>query len=90
LSADARRLEETLTRDLVKPLVDLNVGPQRRYPRLQLALPDTQDTKLFADMIAELADRGLRVAQKTILDRLGLPEVQDGEAVLSPAKSTSN
>src|ERR1700733_15214769 len=87
LSADARRLEETLTRDLVKPLVDLNVGPQRRYPRLQLALPDTQDTKLFADMIAELADRGLRVAQKTILDRLGLPEARDGDAILSPARS---
>ena len=84
LSADARRLEETLSRDLIKPLVDLNAGPQRRYPRLQLALPDTQDTKLFADMVAELTDRGLRVGQKTILDRLGLPEAAEGEAVLSP------
>jgi phage gp29-like protein len=90
LSADARRLEETLGRDLVKPLVDLNAGPQRRYPRLQLALPDTQDTKLFADMVAELADRGLRVGQKTILDRLGLPEARDGDAILSPARSAAN
>jgi phage gp29-like protein len=89
LSADARRLEETLARDLVKPLVDLNAGPQRRYPRLQLALPDTEDTKLFADMVAELADRGLRVGQKIILDRLGLPEASEGEAVLSPAQSAS-
>src|SRR5277367_6324583 len=89
LSADARRLEETLGRDLVKPLVDLNAGPQRRYPRLQLALPDTQDTKLFADMVAELADRGLRVGQRTILDRLGLPEASEGEAVLSPAQTAS-
>ncbi|HUN58005.1 MAG TPA: DUF935 domain-containing protein [Candidatus Binataceae bacterium] len=89
LSADARRLEETLGRDLIKPLVDLNAGPQRRYPRLQLALPDTQDTKLFADMVAELTDRGLRVGQKIVLDRLGLPEAPEGEAVLSPAQAAS-
>jgi phage gp29-like protein len=87
LSADARRLEETLRRDLVKPLVDLNAGPQKQYPRLQLALPDAQDTKIFADMVAELADRGLRIGQKTILDRLGLPEAPEGEPVLSPARS---
>jgi len=86
LSADARKLEETLGRDLVKPLVDLNAGPQRRYPRLQLALPDTQDTKLFADMVAELVDRGLRIGQKTILDRLGVPEPGNGEPVLSASR----
>jgi phage gp29-like protein len=85
LSADARRLEEALARDLVKPLVDLNIGPQRKYPRLQLALPDTQDTKILADMVAELADRGLRVGQKAILDRLGLPQADEQEPVLSPA-----
>ena len=37
---------QTLTRDLVKPIVDLNLGPQRRYPGLQFALPDDQDAKL--------------------------------------------
>ncbi|MGH7917290.1 MAG: DUF935 domain-containing protein, partial [Candidatus Binataceae bacterium] len=80
LGSDVRRLSETLTRDLVKPLVDLNHGPQCRYPQLQLALPDDQDVKLFADMVAELTDRGLRVGQKAVLERLGLPEPAPGEA----------
>ena len=83
LGADARRLAATLTRDLVKPIVDLNAGPQARYPRIQFALPDDQDAKTFADIVAELADRGLRVGQKAVLDRLGLPEPGADEAVLT-------
>lgn len=90
ISADASRLAETLTRDLVKPLVDLNVGPQRRYPQLELLLPDDQDTKVFADLVAELVDRGLRVGQKTVLDRLGLPEPAADEAVLRAASGRGN
>jgi phage gp29-like protein len=85
LAADARRLGETLGRDLVRPIVDLNLGPYRQYPKLMLGLPDDQDAREFADIIAELADRGLRVAQKAVLDKLGLPEPAPGDAVLTPA-----
>jgi phage gp29-like protein len=72
LGADARRLGATLTRDLVKPIVDLNAGPQRRYPKLQFALPSDHEAKVFADIVAELADRGVRIGQKAVLDRLGI------------------
>lgn len=84
LAADARRLGETLTRDLVKPVVDLNCGPQSRYPRLDLILPTDQDDREFAAIIAELADRELRIGQQTVLDRLGLPAASGEEAVLAP------
>ena len=80
LAADARRLSETLTRDLVKPIVDLNCGPQPRYPRLDLILPNDQNDREFADVIAELVDRGLRIGQNTVLDRLGLPTANSKEA----------
>ncbi|HUO06436.1 MAG TPA: DUF935 domain-containing protein [Candidatus Binataceae bacterium] len=87
LSADARRLGATLTRDLVRPIIDLNLGPRRQYPQIQLSLPDDRDEKAFAEIIAMLADRGLRVGQKAILDRLGLPQAQPGEAILTPARA---
>ncbi|MHB8381153.1 MAG: DUF935 domain-containing protein [Candidatus Binataceae bacterium] len=87
LAADARRLGETLGRDLVRPIVDLNLGPMRQYPKLILGLPDDQDAKEFADIVAELADRGLRIAQKAVLDKLGLPEAAADDAILSPARS---
>lgn len=85
LAADARRLGETLTRDLVRPLVDLNLGPQRLYPRLELTLPNDQTDKQFTDMVATLVDRGLRIGQQAVLDRLGLPAPAADEATLAPA-----
>ncbi|MGH7814521.1 MAG: DUF935 domain-containing protein [Candidatus Binataceae bacterium] len=85
LSADARRLSAALTRDLARPIVELNLGPRRNYPQIQLGLPDDTDMKVFAETIAVLADRGLKVGQQTMLDKLGLPSAAPGEATLSPA-----
>ncbi len=87
LSADARRLAATLARDLIRPIVDLNMGPQARYPKIELGLPDDSDVKVFAEIVAMLADRGLRVSQETILDKLGIAQADGGEAVLAPAAS---
>jgi phage gp29-like protein len=84
LNADAKRLAATLARDLVRPIVDLNMGPQTRYPKIELGLPDDGDVKVFAEIIAMLADRGLRVSQKTILDKLGIGQADAGEEVLAP------
>lgn len=86
LAADARRVAATLNRDLVRPIVDLNLGPQKRYPRVSLGLPDESDMKAFAEIVAALADRGLRISQKTILEKLGLQEPGEGEAVLGAAR----
>ncbi len=86
LASDARRLAATLNRDLVRPIVDLNLGPRSRYPRVTLGLPDDSDMNAFAQTVAALADRGLRIGQKTILEKLGLPEPAEGEAILEAAK----
>jgi phage gp29-like protein len=89
MNADERRLSATLTRDLVRPIVELNMGPQTRYPHLELGLPDDNDVKVFAEIVAMLADRGLRVSQKTILDKLGIEEAGEGEAVLGAGSGRS-
>ena len=86
LNADARRLAATLARDLVRPIVELNMGPQARYPKIELGLPDDSDVKVFAEVVAMLADRGLRVGQKSILDKLGIAAAGEGEPVLVASK----
>jgi phage gp29-like protein len=88
LNADARRLAATLARDLVRPIVELNMGAQTRYPKIELGLPDDGDVKVFAEVVAMLADRGLRVGQKTILDKLGIAAAGEGEAVLGAIKES--
>ena len=87
LAYDAREVSLTISRQLVKPLIDLNFGPQKRYPQFWLGLPDDQDMKIFSDVVAEFVDRGLRVGQRTIMDKLGLPEPDPDEPLLQPAKS---
>ena len=42
---DATRLAETLTRDLVRPVVDLNLGPRRRYPHISLKILGAVDAR---------------------------------------------
>ncbi|HUY26566.1 MAG TPA: DUF935 domain-containing protein [Candidatus Binataceae bacterium] len=87
LAYDARELSLSISRQLVKPLVDLNIGPQKKYPQFWLGLPDDQDVKVFVDVVGAMVDRGLKVGQRTVLDKLGLPEPEVGDDLLVPIKS---
>ncbi len=86
LSADARRLAATINRDLIKPIVDLNLGPRRNYPRLALGMADDADSNDFVDMVTKLADHGMRIGQKTVLDKLGIAQPEPGEPILHPSR----
>lgn len=84
LQWDAIRLAETLTRDLIRPLIDLNRGPRKQYPSLTLGLPDDTDTKIFMDNAATAADHGVRIGENAIRAKLGLPAPLAEEALLTP------
>ncbi len=82
LSADARRLAATINRDLVRPIVDLNLGPRKNYPRVTLGMADDSDVAGLVDILTKLADHGMRIGQKSILRRLGMSEPEAGEPIL--------
>ncbi|MDD2870095.1 MAG: DUF935 domain-containing protein [Neomegalonema sp.] len=84
MRADARQLASSLNRDVLRPLIDLNRGMQARYPRIRIDLPTSGDLKLFAEALAPLVDRGLRVEQSVVRDRMGLPDPEEGSDLLSP------
>lgn len=83
--ADAKALQAVLNRDLVRPFVELNYGPQKTYPRLVIARPEQKDVKLIVDAVEKLVPQGLKVTQKTMQELLGLPEVEAGEELLGAA-----
>ncbi|MFO1351903.1 MAG: DUF935 domain-containing protein [Gammaproteobacteria bacterium] len=85
LKADARQLAGTLNRDLVRPYIDLNFGPQKAYPRIALYVPEAEDLKLLVDALAQLTPLGLEVEQSVIRDKLGLPDPESGGKLLKPA-----
>ncbi|MEQ1711238.1 MAG: DUF935 domain-containing protein [Hyphomicrobium sp.] len=83
LAADARQLEATINRDLVRPYVDLNYGPQKRYPRVTLLVSEPEDLKALADNLKALVPLGLRVSEGEVRDRFGFADPDEGEAVLA-------
>lgn len=89
IASDAKRLAATLNRDLIRPLVDLNHGPQPRYPRVTLSLSDDLELREYAAIVAEMADRGLKVAQSEVRAKLGLAAPAANEEVLTPSRRPS-
>lgn len=85
VDADAGELAATLNRDLIRPLVMLNLGPQDAYPRLLIKRPEVEDLTGWTKAVAELVDRGLEIEQSGVRDRLGLPEPAEGAKLLHPA-----
>lgn len=83
--ADGRQLSNTLNRDLVRPFVDLNYGPQAKYPRIKIEVIEPEDIAGLAKSLSMLVPLGLRVGASTIRDKLGLPDPDKDEEVLQAA-----
>ncbi len=89
LRADCRQLAITVNRDLIKPFVDLNYGPQERYPFLQLPVPDPEDVEALSKALGTLVPLGLKVKQAEIREKVGLSDPQDGDELLTPPAASA-
>lgn len=87
--ADAKALSAILNRDLIRPWVDLEYGPQERYPRLVIARPEVEDIGNLADALSKLVPLGLKVQASEVRDRAGFADPEAGAEVLS-APATQN
>ncbi len=81
---DAEQIEETLNRDLVRPFIDLNFGPQENYPAIWLRAVKQEDIKGLSEALEKLVPLGLKVEQSIIRDKLGLPDPPPNAELLTP------
>jgi phage gp29-like protein len=81
---DARRVAETITRQLIRPLVTLNVGGAdlRRLPRFVFDTGEPEDLAQYAEALPKLAKAGMKIGRKWAQEKLRIPEPDDGEDVL--------
>lgn len=79
---DGMTLSMTLRRDLVKPAIDLNHGPQEGYPLIKIGLGDQQNVDLLLKSIPEYVKLGLQVEQSQVYPLLGLTEPEKGRDVV--------
>ncbi|TCU35440.1 DUF935 domain-containing protein [Rhizobium azibense] len=82
LRADGKQLARTANRDLMRPFVDLNFGPQEHYPAVQLLVPDPEDVVALTDAVAKMMPFGLRVKQAEIREKIGLSDPGDNDELL--------
>lgn len=71
--ADGKLLAATLNRDLVRPIIDLNFGPQAKYPRIKIEKPDAVDVKALVDSAERLAKLGADIDAEAVREQAGLP-----------------
>jgi phage gp29-like protein len=81
MRADARALTATLTRDLIRPLLALNL-PDAPLPRLTLMVEEPEDMAALADQLSKLAPLGMPIPQRWVREKWGIPEAAEGEPVL--------
>ena len=86
---DGRQVANTINRDIVRPLVDLNMGPREAYPKVVIARPDAEDLALFMANVGTFVDLGGRVEESVVRDKLGLPDPPAGEVRLLQARVKS-
>ncbi len=81
-TADCKGGAATLNRDLIRPWVDLEYGPQQAYPRLRIGRPKQEDVDGLVDNVVKLVPLGLEVQMSEVRDKLGLSDPDKGAKLL--------
>jgi phage gp29-like protein len=83
LESDAKALGTCITQQLFKPLVWFNLGPTFPVPSYQVVVEQPEDLVALSTVVTELADAGLAIPASWVYEKFGIPEPEEGEAVLA-------
>lgn len=83
---DAAQIGGTLVRDLVRPMVQMNFGPNAPVPRFRFAVDPAQDLDAVAKRLFGFVDHGGELAQADARNLLNLPDPSPGATLLQPEK----
>lgn len=93
LVSDAKQVAQTITQQIILPYLQINVDPNialHRVPYFEFDTKKYDDLSTFAEAIPKLVGIGVQIPEKWTRDKLGIPEAQDGEAVLKAVQSDFN
>jgi phage gp29-like protein len=89
-TADCKAVSAALNRDLIRPWVTLERGPQKKYPRLRIARPKNEDLAGLTSMLKDLVPLGLEVEQSQVRDKFGITEPALGAKLLRAPIAVTN
>lgn len=82
--ADARALDGTIVRDLIRPMVAMNFGVSAPVPRIRFAVDPASDLDAVAKRMAAFVEQGGELGQDDARNLLGLPDPAPGAKLLKP------
>jgi hypothetical protein len=85
LVSDAKQVAQTITSQIIGPFLQINYpnADPNRVPKFEFDTRDPEDIAVFADAIPKLVDVGVQIPESWVRDKLVIPDVQEGEAVLA-------
>lgn len=87
LGADADELAASLQNDLVEPFVRFNFGvPKNGFPKLSIPVVKPADLKALMATTGSFVDRGGRVAEAEVRDKLGWRDPAPEDRLLMPLR----
>ena len=90
LESDARQVANTITRQLIRPLINLNFGPQEAYPYFKIELPNPTDLQREAGILQALTSAGFTdIPLWWIRDKFAIPAPTEGEPTLADVLRTA-
>ena len=87
--ADAKQLAPSLNEQLVVPIVTLNRGPQKKYPRLRIGRSESIDIDIYSQVVERAIRSGIRVSERKTLEKLGLDAPEDDADVIGQLPGNS-
>lgn len=88
--ADCKQLADTISRDLIWPLVTLNRPGEkdaRRSPRLKFDLREPEDLTSMSRALPAFVSMGMQIPQSWAHDKTGIPVAAEGEPVLQAKRA---
>lgn len=89
--ADVRSLENRLKIDLIKPIINLNVGPREKYPTIKWDLEGSEDLKQASEIDATLVTKiGLPLSKKYFYEKYNRPQPEKEDELVFPIMGKFN
>lgn len=90
LVSDAKQLAQTITQQIILPYLQINVNPTidpMRIPYFEFDTKEVEDLTKYAEALPKLVGVGVKIPEQWVRDKLGIPEPEDDEAILSAIKT---
>lgn len=84
LEARARQVARDITRDLIRPMIELNFSGVR-VPRFEFITKDAVDLKAFSEAVSKLVEAAVPIPLAWVYDQSGIPAPKAGDETIGGA-----